>query len=88
MAICLLPLPNGSASLEFAPDDLTDVYEAISSLFGPMLRDVQPTYVRLTFGGETFLFEQEWDEPCLIAQSEAGTPMLEKLLLHLQAHYE
>ncbi|WP_176590068.1 hypothetical protein [Sphingobium sp. EM0848] len=87
MAISLLPLPKGNASLEFAPADLANVREAISALFGPVLSDVQPTYARLTFGGETFLFEQEWDEPCLIAQNEAGTLMLEQLLEHLQSRH-
>jgi len=88
MAISLLPLLNGSVSLEFDPVDFDGVREAILSLFGPMLRDAQPTYARLTFGGETFLFEHEWAEPCLIAQNEAGTRMLEQLLVHLQSHHK
>ena len=86
MAISLLPLSNGSVSLELDPADFDDVREVITVLFGAVASDARPSYSRLTFGGETFLFEQEWNEPCLIAMSEAGGLMLEQIFEHLQSH--
>lgn len=76
MAVTLLPLSNGTSSLEFAPDDLQCVRGAISHLFGEATCELHASYSRITFGGETFLFEQEWDAPCLIASTEAGSLLL------------
>lgn len=33
----------------------------------------------VTFGGERFAFQNEWNDPCLIARSERGADMLEQI---------
>jgi len=76
MAVTLLPLPYGKSSLEFAPDDSKRVRQAISDLFGKATSELHASYSQVSFGGETFLFEQEWDAPCLIASTEAGSLLL------------
>lgn len=65
--------------MEFAPDELTDVCRAIDEAYAERRVDQCATYQRWTFGGETFLFENEWDEPCLIAQSAQGVVMLREI---------
>ncbi|MBB5713218.1 hypothetical protein [Sphingomonas aerophila] len=72
----LLSLPDGTSSLEFATDDIATVKQAISDLFGGAASEWFTTYSRVVFGGETFLFENEWDDPCLIASTEAGRRLL------------
>lgn len=79
MAVSLLSLPNGTSSLEFAPDDLEAVRQAISHLFGKTTDKLRASYSQIAFGGETFLFEQEWDAPCLIALNEGGSLLLVQL---------
>lgn len=76
MAVALLPLSDGKLSLEFAPDDIQAVRQAIADLFGEATSERHPTYSRVAFGGETFLFENEWDEPCLIASTDAACRLL------------
>ena len=85
MAAALLSLPNGSASLEFAPDDLGSVRQAILSLFGDATTEMHASYSRIAFGGETFLFEQEWDSLCLIASTEEGIRLLAQIEQRLSA---
>jgi hypothetical protein len=79
MAVTLLPPSNGMSSLEFAPANLDAVRQAISDLFGEATNELRASHSRIAFGGETFLFEQEWDEPCLIADTEAGSQMLKQV---------
>ena len=79
MAVTLLALPNGKSSLEFAPDDIAAVRGAISYLFGEATSELHASYSQVAFGGETFLFEQEWDAPCLIASTDTGSLMLEQI---------
>jgi hypothetical protein len=79
MAVVLLSLPDGTSSLEFAPDDLEAVRQAISHLFGKATSELRGSYSRMAFGGETFLFEQEWDAPCIIASTEGGSLLLAQI---------
>lgn len=79
MAVTLLSLPNGTSSLEFAPDDLEAVRQSISCLFGKTTKELRASYSRVAFGGESFLFEQEWDAPCLIASTEGGSLLLAQI---------
>lgn len=76
MAVTLLSFADGKSSLEFAPDDIERVRQAISDLFGEATSELHASYSQISFGGETFLFEQEWDAPCLIASTEAGSLLL------------
>jgi hypothetical protein len=79
MAVSLLSLPDGTSSLEIAPDDLEAVHQAISHMFGKTTDKLRASYSQIAFGGETFLFEQEWDAPCLIALTEGRSLLLAQL---------
>ena len=83
MTITLLLLPDGKSSLEFAPDDVELVQQAIAHLFGEATSELHASYSRIAFGGETFLFKQEWDAPCLIASTAAGTLLLAQIEIRL-----
>ena len=72
----LLSLPDGNTSLEFASDDIEAVRQAILDLFGEPTSEQHITYSTIAFGGERFLFQNEWDDPCLIASTEAGSRLL------------
>lgn len=71
---------GNSSSLEFASEDMEIVRQAILGLFGEATSERHITYSKMTFGGERFLFQNEWDDPCLIASTEAG----HNLLLQIQ----
>ncbi|QKS01524.1 hypothetical protein F9288_19280 [Sphingomonas sp. CL5.1] len=83
MAVTLLSLPDGNSSLEFTPDEIEAVRQAISDLFGKVNSEPHATYSQIAFGGEAFIFEQEWDEPCLIALTGAGGRLLAEIERHL-----
>lgn len=68
-----------SSSLEFASEDIESVRQAILDLFGDAASEQHTTYCTLRFGGEKFLLQNEWDDPCLIAFTEAGRIMLAKI---------
>lgn len=80
MAVTLLELANDHVSLEFEPEDIDAVGAAIREQFG------QPNIVRYPFsadyrfGGCSFVFQNEWDDPCLISGSVEGDAILR--LLH------
>ncbi|MBB4859068.1 hypothetical protein HNO88_002394 [Novosphingobium chloroacetimidivorans] len=76
MPVTLLSLPNGNSSLEFASDEIEAVRQAILDLFGEAASEPHVTYSALAFGGEKFLFQNEWDDPCLIASTEEGSHLL------------
>ncbi|WP_159830807.1 hypothetical protein [Novosphingobium sp. TCA1] len=73
----LLSHSNGnSSSLEFASEDIEIVRQAILDLFGEATSERHITYSTIEFGGERFLFQNEWDDACLIASTEAGLNLL------------
>lgn len=77
MAVTLLSHSDGnSSSLEFASEDIEIVRQAILDLFGEATSERHITYSTIVFGGERFLFQDEWDAPCLIASTEAGSNLL------------
>jgi hypothetical protein len=63
MAVTLLSLPEGTSSLEFVPEDIEAVRQAISDLFGDAISKRDTTYSQVAFGGETFLFEMNGMSP-------------------------
>jgi len=79
----LLPLSGGGASLEFDEADLPAVRAAIAELFGPMRRKWFALAAEVTFGGESFAFQNEWSDPCLISRSPRGAEMLATLAARL-----
>ena len=77
MAVTLVSLSDGkSSSLEFASDNIEIVRQAILDLFGVATSEQHITYSTIVFGGEKFLFQNEWDDPCLIASTKAGRNLL------------
>ncbi|MDO9587979.1 MAG: hypothetical protein Q7J13_08580 [Brevundimonas sp.] len=79
MAISILNLSGGGVSLEFSSADARAVREAIRQRYGRMRRRWFVLSAEVTFGGERFLFQNEWNDPCLISRSAAGGEMLERL---------
>ena len=75
-------------SLEFAPEDKAEVRAAIQELFGQP--QITPEVVSSTvlFGGEDFIYQDEWDDPCLISSSARGKEMLALLAERLMEEGE
>ncbi|MFA6112525.1 MAG: hypothetical protein WC729_00985 [Sphingomonas sp.] len=76
MAITLLSLANGHSSLEFEPSDLPGVDSAIRDRFGMPEQRHYPASTEYRFGGCSFAFQNEWDDPCLISGSVEGDEIL------------
>lgn len=79
MAVTLLPLSNGHYSLEFEPADLPLVASSIRDKYGVPDRLQYPTFAEYWFGGCSFIFQDEWDDPCLISGSAEGDDILKSL---------
>jgi len=79
MAVSLLLSPDGKSSLEFAADDIEAVRQAITHLFGEATCETRASYARAAFSGETFPFKYGWDDPCLIALTQAGSHLLTQI---------
>jgi hypothetical protein len=75
----LLRLSGGHCSLELAPAELDALASIIKDMYGipDVERDIMSS--RYTFGGQTFTFQNEWDDPCLISGSAEGDLILEAL---------
>jgi hypothetical protein len=74
----LLDLGGDRASLEFATAEWPIVRAGLARL-GTVSVLHEPTYDLLRIQGETLLSMNEWDEPCLIAETQAGIAILEAL---------
>jgi hypothetical protein len=83
MPIHILYLEDGAASLEFKAQDLIGLKAEIERLWGSMISADELTYAKASFGGETFLHTNEWDDPCLISRTAKGTEMLTLLACNL-----
>jgi hypothetical protein len=79
----LLKLSAGHYSLEFDPAELPVVASAIKELYGiPDVEDFGMA-INYTFGGQSFTFQNDLDDPCLISSSTDGDRILEALLARL-----
>jgi hypothetical protein len=85
MTVTLLSLSNGRSSLEFATSDLPLVAAAIRDRFGDPEQRPYPTSTHYCIGGCSFVFQNEWDDPCLISGSVAGDQILTELCAVLNA---
>jgi hypothetical protein len=83
MAASLLPLSGGALSLELDEDDLDAVSAYIAAHFSKGGKTVYPTLTVYNFGGCDFVFQNEWGDPCLIADSEEGRAILVRIHEHL-----
>ncbi len=71
----LLELAPDLVSLEFDPGEMPVVRQRLARL-GRVSEARHASYSVLTVAGEQFLHENEWGDPCLIAQSAAGSALL------------
>lgn len=85
MAISILNLSGGGVSLEFSSNDAKAVREAIRQRYGRMRRRWLTRSADVTFGGERFVFQNDWKDLCLISRSAAGAEMLERIASDLGA---
>ena len=83
MAVTLLPLANGHTSLEFSPAELPSVSATIQKLFGSPEQDRHPFTTEYRFGGSCFIFQNEWDDPCLISATVEGDEILGQVFADL-----
>ena len=66
-------------SLEFAPEDKADVWAAIQELFGQPKITPEVFSASVLIDGEGLVYQDEWDDPCLISSSTRGKEILERL---------
>jgi hypothetical protein len=79
MAVSLLRLSDGGRSLEFAPDELGAVFAVIRELFGEPSVKKGLDMASVGFGGAAFIYQDTWDDPCLISTDRRGVEILEQL---------
>ncbi|MFC0407601.1 hypothetical protein [Roseomonas elaeocarpi] len=75
----LLLLSDGLCSLEFDTSDIPLVAAAISERYGVPEQRLFATAAEYRFGGCSFAFQNQWDDPCLIAGSSEGSEILKAL---------
>lgn len=72
-------LSTGHYSLECAEEDLGGVRTALRELCGtPRVVNYGP-FITYTFEVAEFIFQNEWDAPCLISSSDLGDRILEQV---------
>lgn len=76
MAVSLLRATN-LVSLEYAQEDHEAVKTALFELFGKAEITRRLASSKIRIGGEDFVFQNEWDDPCLISGTERGAEMLQ-----------
>jgi hypothetical protein len=81
----LLHLEDGKVSLEFASAKLPDVRKLITRNWGNPDIVQHVDHVRITIAGHEFIYQNEWDDPCLISVTLAGSQLLEQLHSQLQS---
>ena len=79
MAVSLLKLGNGHLSLEFEPEDIDRVSVALKGIYGKPSVEKWPTLTNYKFPQANLVFQNEWDDPCLISGCAAGDEMLRHL---------
>lgn len=70
---------GGHLSLEMAPGDLDRVGRCIRELYPDSDSRTAGRAKVYSFGGCEFVFQNEWDDPCLISNSAEGDAILEAL---------
>lgn len=78
MAIVLSQTPSGAAALAFEPDELDQLRDAITNLYGA-IRLNHVTGGDLGFGNESFILEDRSTPLRLISMSPKGAEMLQAL---------
>ena len=82
MPVSLLKVGD-NLSLEFDISDLQAVKSYIRERYPDVTSKAAGIATVVSFGGEDFTFQNEWDDPCLISRSVRG----DELLRVIQAHF-
>lgn len=83
MTVSLLRHKTG-CSLEFATSDIERVRTVLEQHYGtPVADKSSPVLTVYTFANTKIVFQNEWDDPCLIANEPVGVAMLEQLAKEL-----
>lgn len=83
MPFRLLKLSGGTLSLEFETSDLPRVREVIKAAYGKIEIESYPICASVKLGGCEFVFQNEWNDPCLISKTAGGSQILTSLFKHL-----
>ncbi len=83
MPVALLKIGD-RYSLEFNATDTDAVRECIRTLYGKVSSEAAGITTVVTFAGEDFTFQDEWDEPCLISHSAKGDDLLRAIQTHFR----
>ncbi|MNN36944.1 hypothetical protein D3C81_1508610 [compost metagenome] len=79
MAVSLLPI-QGGCSLEFAEADIERVRQALEKRYGlPEVDKGHPTITIYRYPSADLTFQNDWEDPCLIATNACGIAMLEHI---------
>lgn len=80
MAVSLLPI-QGGYSLEFAEADIERVRQALEKRYGvPDVDKGHPTHTIYGYPGADLSFQNDWEDPCLIATKACGPRRLRQHL--------
>jgi len=83
MPVSLVPLKNGSVSLEFEVAEIDSVSASLRQRFGAPMVEKHPTLTVYKFKQADLVFQNEWDDPCLIAGTPEGIAMLKAVAADL-----
>ncbi len=75
----VLELSDGNCSLEVGELSLVELKKCIERLWGAVEIGPYITSQSVRFGDCDFVFQNEWDDPCLISLSTAGASHLRRL---------
>ena len=81
MSVSLLKV-GSRLSLEFDTSDLDAMRSYIGERYAEVSSKAAGIATIVMFGGEEFMFQNEWDDPCLISQSAKGDDLLRALHAH------
>ena len=74
----ILDLPEGKISLEFKPREASQILRRLEQ-FGSVRRTPGAIHQLITVGKVELIYYSEWDEPCLISTTLAGSNLLRDL---------
>lgn len=72
-------------SLEFEESDLKRIGRCIGTMYPDANSRPDGIFKVYTFGGCEFAFQNEWDDPCLVSDSNDGDAILRMLHARLQS---
>lgn len=69
-------------SLEMDPEGLEAVRAYLGQTYPDLKTRTAGIMTLVSFGGSEFVFENEWDEPFLLAETAAGDDLLREVCTH------